>query len=108
MKRAAFLLFVILSFYVAGLYRYPPLLVLSMTALLSLLLLFLYSLDGVRMSALAVFSLAGLLGGALWLSWNRRKGTFYLLLFILLPAGVLYVYLLRDTLRRQLGGRMRK
>ena len=70
------------------------------------LLLFLYSLDGVRMNAPAVFSLAGLLGGVLWLSWNRRKGIFYLLLFILLPAGVLYVYLLRDTLRRQLGGLM--
>lgn len=35
MKRAAFLLFVILSLYIAGLYRYPPLLVLSMAALLS-------------------------------------------------------------------------
>ena len=40
MKRAAFLLFVILSFYIAGLYRYPPLLVLSAAALLSLPLLF--------------------------------------------------------------------
>mgnify|MGYP006878436526 FL=1 len=68
------------------------------------LLLFLYSLDGVRMNAPAVFSLAGLLGGVLWLSWNRRKGIFYLLLFILLPAGVLYVYLLRDTLLRHLAG----
>ena len=40
MKRAAFLLFVILSFYIAGLYRYPPLLVLSAAALLSLPILF--------------------------------------------------------------------
>ena len=40
MKRAAFLLFVILSFYIAGLYRYPPLLVLSTAALLSFPLLF--------------------------------------------------------------------
>lgn len=40
MKRAVFLLFVILSFYIAGLYRYPPLLVLSTAALLSLPLLF--------------------------------------------------------------------
>ena len=68
------------------------------------LLLFLYSLAGARMNVPAVFSLAVLLGGALWLSWNRRKGIFYLLLFILLPAGALYVYLLRDTLRLQFGG----
>ena len=40
MKREAFLLFVILSFYIAGLYRYPPLLVLSTAALLSFPLLF--------------------------------------------------------------------
>ena len=40
MKRAVFLLFVILSFYIAGLYRYPPLLVLSTAALLSFPLLF--------------------------------------------------------------------
>ncbi len=40
MKREAFLLFVILSFYIAGLYRHPPFLVLSTAALLSLLLLF--------------------------------------------------------------------
>ena len=40
MKRAAFLLFVILSFYIAGLYRFPPLLVLSAAALLSLPILF--------------------------------------------------------------------
>lgn len=40
MKKAAFFLFVILSFYIAGLYRYPPLLVLSTGEILLLPLLF--------------------------------------------------------------------
>lgn len=40
MKKTAFLLFVILSFYIAGLYRYPPLLILSTAELLLLPLLF--------------------------------------------------------------------
>lgn len=68
------------------------------------LLLFLHSLDGVRIHALAIYPFAGLLGGALWLSWNRKRRLFYLLLSVMLPAGVLYAYLLRDTLRLQLGG----
>lgn len=68
------------------------------------LLLFLHSLDGVRTHMLMVFSLAGLLGGALWLSWNRNRGLFYLLLSVMLPAGILYACLLRDTLRLQIGG----
>ena len=68
------------------------------------LLLFLHSLDGVRTHMLMVFSLAGLLGGALWLSWNRNRGLFYLLLSVTLPAGILYACLLRDTLRLQIGG----
>lgn len=68
------------------------------------LLLFFHSLDGVRVHSLAVYPFAACLGGGLWYTWNRKKKWFFLVLGLILPAGALYVFLFRDTLRRQLGG----
>ncbi len=67
------------------------------------LLLFVHSLDGVRMNSLIVYPAAGLLGWTLWFTWNRRKKLFYLVLSATLPAGALYVFGFRDAICDQLG-----